>query len=365
MKRIVRMLALLALAAFADPACAQREGHSRTVMSSEHNGHRREIEIRGRAAVNEAGDWVESVSDGGRMVIEEDDGRTERRAEFVRGDGGGVAVRYFVEGRERALDGEGRAWIQASIRRAVREDGFGAQERVARIRARSGVAGVLREVAALRGDVARRAYYTALFAGDPLSAGETRQVLADVDERMTNDVERRIVLTSALAEGGAAAVEPVLEAATALDSDVESRIVLTSAVERGWPRGEGRAAFYRAIGRLESDVERRIVLTTALERGAEADAAFFAVVEEMRSDVERRIVLTHLLDGSPSRAESLGALEAAARMRSDVEKRIVLTQVDGAQLRDPRVSAAYRRVVEGMQSDSERSIALRHLSAEG
>jgi hypothetical protein len=50
-------------------------------------------------------------------------------------------------------------------------------------------------------------------------------------------------------------------------------------------------------------------------------------------------------------------------MRSDVEKRMVLMQVPAARLRDARVTAAYRAVVDRMSSDHERATALRRLAA--
>jgi hypothetical protein len=49
-------------------------------------------------------------------------------------------------------------------------------------------------------------------------------------------------------------------------------------------------------------------------------------------------------------------------MDSDMEKRIVLAQVPTAQLRNGRVTAAYRAVVDRMRSDHERAIALQRLA---
>jgi hypothetical protein len=49
-------------------------------------------------------------------------------------------------------------------------------------------------------------------------------------------------------------------------------------------------------------------------------------------------------------------------MDSDLEQRIVLTQVPASLLRSPRVTAAYRAVVDRMGSDHERAIALQRLA---
>ena len=148
MRRTIRITSILILTALgmASSAEAQR-GSSHLVINGEtrivdDNGSRRlEIRSRGPVEFSDAGDWVESVGNGGVFEVEERDGG-ERRIEFRPG-----GVRYYVNDRERPLDAGGRAWARGHILRAVRESGIGAERRVARIRARSGVNGVLQEIA--------------------------------------------------------------------------------------------------------------------------------------------------------------------------------------------------------------------------
>jgi hypothetical protein len=373
MKLTIRIAGTLALAALAmaAPAAAQRE-HSHMTESGEtriidDNGSRR-MEIRSRGAVefNDAGDWVASVPAGGSFTVEERDGGSERRLEFRPGDGA-PRVRYAVNGAERPLDASGRAWGQRLVLRAVRESGLGADRRVARIRARSGVNGVLAEIGRLETDVGRRMYYLALLNSGAMSTGEFARVMEDVGRRMGSDVETRLVLMEAVDRAGdGARMTSVLRAAEHIDSDVETRLVLNRVTERHrLSDAASRDAFFRAVGGLGSDVERRIVLTAvADERLADGPSrdAFFRAVSEFRSDVERRIVLTQVLRDAPE-ATAISAIQSAGQMGSDVEKRIVLTQVPSARLRGPRVAAAYRRVADAMGSDTERRMVLRHLES--
>jgi hypothetical protein len=361
---MIRTLSLAAALLLAVPASAQRHERSeQTHIVQEHNGHRLEVRLRGDVEFNDDGTWVQRVSPGGSLMVEERTRGTTRRADFAPGQGGRVDVRYQVDRRVREMDARGREWASAAILQAVRGSGLGARERVARLRQRGGVPAVLNEVGRMRGDGARRAYYQALLAGPPLSPADVSRVMADVDRRMDSDMERRIVLVHAMEHArGEGAMQAILEAAGGLDSDMETRIVLHRALERGRLPGGAEHAFFRAVDGMESDMERRIVLTRWLERGGASDAAFFRALDEMDSDMERRIVLTQVLRGSPGEAATVAALHSAARMDSDMEKRIVLGQVPADHLRNRRVTAAYRAVVDRMDSDHERAIALRRLA---
>ena len=366
---MIRVLPVTLALLLSAPACAQRqsthvEHRGETHIVQRNNDHRLEIRMRGDVEVNDEGNWVQRLGPGGSLRVEERTGGTTRRAEFTPGQDGRVQLSYAVNGRAREMDAAGREWARAAIIQAVRSSGLGARQRVARLRERGGVSAVLDETRQLRSEVVKRAYYQALFAGEPLSSAEMQRVMADVG-RMDSDVERRIVLVHAMEHArGDGAMPAILNAAGEMDSDVETRIVLHRALERGAVTGAARTAFLRAVDGIGSDVERRIVLTRWVERGmgGEADAGFFRAVDGMDSDVERRIVLTRVLDRSPSQATIVAALNSAARMDSDVEKRMVLMRVPDSQLRNPRVTAAYRAVVDRMNSDHERSTALRRLA---
>jgi hypothetical protein len=329
----------LLLALFATPGAAQQRSvsvnNSNWTHTSIDNGHRLEIRANGEVELNDEGDWVESLPLGGRLVVEETGRGADRRAEF-RPDGNGVRVLYFVDGRERAMDAEGQAWVRRTLGHAAREGGLGAERRVQRIRARRGVAGVLEEIGRIRSDSGRRLYFAALFRGAPMRDDEFARAVREVG-RIRSDAEKRLVLTGAIdaaRDGGRLAA--LLEAAGTIDSDAETRLVLT-----------------------------RVASSHSLEDGATRQA-FFTAVDGIGSDAERRLVLTSLVSrGTPSRAVLLAALRSAAAIRSDAEKRLVLMQVPAARLHDDDLSRAFMDVVQTIRSDSERSLVLRHLARSG
>lgn len=366
---------LLVLAALmtAAPLHAQRSerhlGQTSTYVSEEHDGRREELRMIGRVEFNEEGSWVVSVFPASSLRIEERGRGVDRRLEFTRALMGGVRVRYWENGDERAMNAESRAWAGRMVLRAVREGGLGASRRVARIRAREGVDGVLDEIALIGGDTGKRLYYTALLQGEALSNAEFDRVMADAARRLSSDTETRLVLFTALEQAGGSAARQtaVIRALSSVDSDTEVRLVLFRALELSAPRDPGTIqAFFRAVSGLSSNTERRLVLTRLAEGGLTPAMRepFFAAVEEMSSDTERRLVLSRVLSEQPRASMVVSALRAAASMRSDTEKRLVLSQVPSQHLGSDVVVAAYRQVLRTMSSDSERSLALRRLASE-
>jgi hypothetical protein len=365
--RHIRLVLPLAALLLAVPACAQRHtGSSETWVSvNDHAGRRTELRTTGQVEFNDEGDWVESVTPGAYLTVSESGRGPDRRVEFRPGQGG-VRVRYYLEGDERPLDSAGRAWARELIGRAVRESGLGAERRVARIRARSGVAGVLADMARVESDTGRRAYYRALLAGGSMTDAEFARVMEDVGRRMRSDTETRLVLVEAAEHaGGGGRLAALLNAAVRMDSDTETRLVLIRVGERHrLADAASRQAFFRAVGGIQSDVETRLVLISVADQqlaNGDGREAFFRAVGGMDSDVERRLVLSSVLSHRPTEATVVSALSSTREMGSDVEKRLVLSQVPSSMLRNRRVTAAYRGVVDAMRSDSERRIALSRL----
>jgi hypothetical protein len=370
--RLVMPLAALLLALPADAQRRERTEHQSSetwVSVNDHAGRRTELRTSGQVEFNDEGDWVTSVAPGAYLTVAESGRGTDRRIEFRPGDGG-MRVRYLVEDDARQLDAAGRAWARELIGRAVRESGLGAERRVARIRARSGVSGVLADMARLESDTGRRAYYRALLAGGAMSDVEFVRVMEDVGRKMGSDTETRLVLVEAVDRaGGGGRLAALLNAAVGMDSDTETRLVLIRVTERHrLADAASRQAFFRAVGGIQSDVESRLVLIAVADQqlaNGEGRDAFFRAVGEMDSDVERRLVLASVLGRQAPEATVVSALHSAREMRSDTEKRLVLSQVPSSMLRNRRVTAAYREVVAAMRSDSERRIALSRLADGG
>jgi hypothetical protein len=263
------------------------------------DGSRVELRATGRVEYTEDGAWVAAIGPAGRLVVEEVAGGVRRRGEFHPDGRGGVRLDYTVNGRARTLDASGRAWLSARILDAVRSSGAGAEERVARIRAERGVAGVLEEVDRLTSSAARRAYYLALLRQPGMRDGDAAAAVRHAAAALTSDVELRNVLLQALGRRGGETRGAVVDAVPAMRSDVERRTVLVRLLERGVDRAVVLAALRSAAG-MRSDVEKRTVLTAIPQRhlrDREVADAFTEVARSMRSDVERSHALRHLVEG--------------------------------------------------------------------
>jgi len=347
------------------PARAQERivSSGETRMVEQHDGYRMEVRSRGRVEFDDEGEWVVEMAPGAELTVREDTSGRDRRIDFHR-EGGGVRAEYRENGGERPLDAAAREWARGVLRQATRESGLGAAARVARIRRRSGVAGVLADMAGIRSDTGRRLYYLALLGSGPMSDGDFARVMDDVGARMHSDTETRLVLGDAAgrAQGGRG-LQALLRAAAGIESDTEARLVLSQVAERHRLTDPGaRDAFFRVVEGLGSNTERRLVLGAVLERNTLDDAgmqaAFFHAARGIGSDTERRLVLSRALDRGSSDAVAVGALRAMEGMRSDTEKRLVLTNVSTSLRRSPRVVDAYRQVVGTIRSDTERRLAL-------
>ncbi len=369
MSRSTLPLLAMAAALLAAPAHGQRNhvvSHGETHIVQRNNDHVLEMRLRGQVEFNDEGDWVTSMGPDARLTVREEVRGREQRLDFT-STGGGVRTVYRVNGAERPLDGEAREWARRVLRDAVRESGFAAEARVAQIRRRSGVGGVLAEIGELRTDSGRRMYYRALLAGAPLSDAEFALVMDDVGARIRSSTETRLVLADAADRvRDSRGLAALLRAAARIESDTEARLVLARVAERHSLTDAGvRNAFFGAVEGLNSNTERRLVLNTVTERNALADAgmraAFFRATDEMDSDTERRLVLSGALRRNASDAVVIDAIRSAGEMRSDTEKRLVLSMVPSAHRRNARVVDEYRRVVEGMRSETERRIALSYL----
>jgi hypothetical protein len=351
-------------------AAAPRTAHaqSRSVHVETHNGTRHEVSVTGTVEFAEDERSVARISPAGRLVVEEARrGQPTRRVVWT-GVGDRVRRAYYENDEPRTPDAAALAWIDRQIQYTVRETAIGAGPRVARIRARRGVAGVLEEIARIESDGTKRIYYKLLLDGG-LSADETARVVRHAGQTVGSDGELRLVLSQAMRGErlGAAGVAAVVDAAAEIGSDGEKSLVLRE-VARGERLDDPRvrAAFFRTAGSIGSDGERALVLRQAAGH-AMADAAsrdgFFRAAAGIDSDGEKAIVLRTVLRQSGLRADgAVAALRVARTIDSDGEKSIVLRAVPASLLRDAAVQAAYLEALRTIDGEGERSVAAAHLA---
>lgn len=367
--RVPVLLAALALAATTaraqSDACSRMRGTSatrtetRTLVVMSDDVRCLTLASTGRVEFTDDDADIRALEPGGTVDITERRGGVTRSLSIVARDGG-LQREYRVDGL-RVPSEESAAWLRTVVLDLVRSTGYGATERVARIRGLRGVAGVLDEVGHLRSDYVRRIYLQALLAGGRVSDDEMRRIVRIAGSDIRSDYDRAETLTAAI-DAGATQRDVAADVATAaatIGSDHDRGRVLTAIVGRAESDAPVITAVRAARG-MGSDYERGRLLATVVQRSALPDAslrdAFFASVDAMGSDYERRGVLLALLGRDGVSAETVRALLAStARIGSDHDKASVLVAVaDHADwLRTPAVRASFDAAVRSLGSDTE------------
>ena len=267
---------------------------------------------------------VQSVPAGGSFLLTESDELTTRRIEIRSDDAGRMTRKFTVDGVERPWDDEGRRWLATVLVAFERRTAFTADTRVPALHKEGGVDAVLREIALLSGDHARRRYFEALFEATPsLSESETQRAL-EIAGKMDSDYEVAQTLI-AIAKtgkigGGSTAY---LRAVANIESDFETRRVLTTLLKSASMDEEAMALLLNVADNIESDFELAELLVAVAPRGLGSSAArdaYFKAVATIESDFERRRVLSSILKRADnSEAVQASLLQSASGIESDFE----------------------------------------------
>jgi hypothetical protein len=283
-----------------------------------------------------------------------------------RGPDGALVRRFTVSGREHPIDDAAREWIGDEIERLVSR-GFNADERVARILAQRGPAGVLDEISGLSGDFVKARYFTILFKQTTLAGPIAQRTLQSVSRSIRSDHERaRVLIAFARAVPLDETIAPALVDATApMASDFEHARVLKTLLTGPGSTPAAPAAVRAALlssRAIRSDFEKGRVLTELVHAdGVDRSSRdlFFGAVRTMRSDFERGRVLLALARRDELEPETiLGILQSTAGIGSDFEKARVLLQVIAAQPLEESTKQALVDTAGRMGSEHERGRVL-------
>jgi hypothetical protein len=292
-----------------------------------------EVRLQGSIVFTDDLTDVQSLSDGGQLMIRDWSGLIPRTIE-IQSAHGVLTKRYYVAGLSRGWDSDAQRRLSEALPSLVRRSGLGAESRVRSIFNRSGARGVLDEIALLEGDYARRLYFTALIDVAHPDAAATAPILTQVGERIRSDYERSQVLRLvadqvALDDRAAGAYVGVVNA---MRSDYERRRALTALLATRPLSAEIAGLAMRSAADMRSDYERGEVLRTALRApgapgGADGGDALLTAVGSMRSAYEKRRVLADYLGhGTLTTDAKKGVLMASTGIESDYERGQVLDE---------------------------------------
>ena len=161
------------------------------------DGQKLEVNYRGDIEFTADDTDVSRLSPGGYLRIK--DGRrggTENSVEFRAASNGAIERRFWVSGRERPFDAEGRKWLAEVLPKFIRQSGIGAKARVARFMQSGGAGAVLAEISRIEGSWAKRVYFTELFNQPGLSGATIQQALVQAGREVDSDFELASLLIS-------------------------------------------------------------------------------------------------------------------------------------------------------------------------
>jgi hypothetical protein len=277
------------------------EERSTWVWSHKDNGVLMEIRVEGKVAFTDDYTDIKSISEDGLFQARDERSGVARKLRIVRGANGEPERSYFVNGRKRELDAEGRAWIAKFLIEAVRGSGLDAQARVMRILQERGARAVLDEISLIKGDYAKRLYFETLIkegglSGDNLESSlrqAAREIASDYElavflieskdkylatdklipvffeatRKIGSDYERHRVLSAVLEkQRDRRVLAPMLESAAAISSDYEKASFLIEAAPLYMAEAGLRSAFMQAVNSISSEYERGRVLSVVAKR---------------------------------------------------------------------------------------------------
>ena len=331
-------------------------------MSHSDDGREFRLRINGRPEFTDDYSDVKSLTPAGSVTIEEKTASMSRKLEIIPAADGPLQRKYSVNGAKRELDAEGKEWVAGIILNAVRQSGFDAERRVARLFERGGAAAVLDEVTLIKGDYAKALYLKELLDGREVDGASARRVVQMAARDISSAYEKKQVL-AALAGKYLDDKDTLAEFAAAIgtiDSDYERGEALAALVEDRKLMGEQLKIVLPAVAGMKSDHEKAQALLGLLESGgaeAVAQPAFFEATNGIKSAYERAQVLTAVVETKPNKEALKLVVASAAGISSDYEKAQVLIATAKI-VEDEDVRKMLVEVARGIRSDYERGNVL-------
>jgi hypothetical protein len=342
------------------------QSHGTFVWSND--GDRLEVRYDGDIEFTDDDTDVKRLSPGGSLRIKEGGvfgGLFASHTVEFTADGSGNITRRFWDGMsERPFDTDGRQWLTKYLPRFIRQTGFGARARVARILKAKGPAGVLAEISLIEGSWGKRTYFSELLKATSLDAPTVRQVLIQAGREIDSDFE----LASLLIDNADKLLvdestrQAYFEAARTIQSDFEMARVYKGALKRGPVSSPLLAALLDASRDIESDFEEATLLVQIAKLQPldnTSRAPFFSALGTVGSDFEHGRVLKALGERTDLTPDTTAAmLISGASVDSDFEAASFLIQLVKQQPIEGTLRAPFFRAVESVGSAFERGRVL-------
>ncbi len=346
-----------------------KESHSSSISSDDDSKRWRlrwsrgdcsyEVDARGEIRFNRDLTDIEAISSGGSFTLEQHDGDEVRRLTIRPRADGALERTYWVNGDRRPFDNAARSWLGGALVAIERRTAFASDQRVPALLQSGGVDAVMREIALLEADYARRRYYAKLLAARELSATQVRGVVEQAGATISSDYElaELLVAVSGLDAFGDNSHEAFVTATKSIESDYERRRALNALLKRDRLATATVESLLEAASTIRSDYELAEFLVAVSGKGmldASTRDAYFAAVGSIGSDYEHRRALAPLLKRDLMTKElAKGILASATKIESDYENAELLIAVANVITIDQDLRADFDRAADTIGSEHE------------
>ena len=322
-----------------------------------------QVTIRGKVEFAEDYSDITALPPGGELRISERRGGVTRKFE-AKPSAAGIERAYSVNGEPRPFETEARAWLAKVLNDTVRQGGYDAPVRVARLLQRGGPSAVLAEISQIKGDYVKRVYLDELLKQGNLDADMARLALRQAAREISSDYEKAEILIKMartyLHDDGFRAV--YLEGVNTIDSDYERGRTLAAVLKKDTLNKDNLTFALKSVAAISSDYEKAellVKISRAFPLDEGLQKSYLDAVRTISSDYEKGRAMATLLDkNETSQATLLFMVKGAATIGSDYEKAQLLIRVADAGRRDEAVRNAVAETARSIQSEYERGRVL-------
>jgi hypothetical protein len=355
---------LIALVASLTSGCALVVDHGVDRYTEYHHGTTnltRRFEVWGAGDVDFSADdrAVARIAPGGFLHVEERRSFRTRRVTVEPGPDGTVQVTHTVNGRAQTDDADSREELARLFLRVIRQTAVGAERRVGRILAQSGVDEVFDELAHVEGSRAVARYLTALLRAGNLDGADLERVADAARRRIASSGTRATFLIGALPSYVTedAAQQAYFSAVSSISSSGSRARVLIGILEQH-PDRRMLARLLRSTRSMSSSGAKARVLIAAVtqyENDPDVRNAFFEAANSVSSSGDHARALFELIDRDDLDQASMSSLlRSAGRISSGgTRARVLLAAADRVR-NNTELLAAYEGVARGISSSADR-----------
>lgn len=250
----------------------------------------------GRVEFNDAETGIAHIADGATLQINESRDGTDYRAYFSGTGGDRFARHFYVNGTEKPFDKNAQQWLARVVPDILRNTGINAKQRVARILAKHGAAGVIAEIDKISSDYVRSIYIRELVASGPLAAKPMAAVLAQAAEiKSSYSLSQSLKAILDYQQLDAAQMLALINDIAGIDSDYGASTTLQAVAAKLTPTPQLTDAYLKAAAKISSDYSHFQALKALLVRPglpAAAVAKIFTGAAKIGSDYEKEQLLT-------------------------------------------------------------------------